>query len=94
MITSIEPGIYRPGKWGIRIENLVLAGGRQTEFGEFLGFRDADPVPDRHPLHRARAAARRRKALAQRLSRDGAQAAAAAALGDALAWLENRTVAI
>ncbi|BDC39607.1 aminopeptidase P family protein [Paraburkholderia terrae] len=39
MITSIEPGIYRPGKWGIRIENLVLnreAG--KTEFGDFLEF--------------------------------------------------------
>lgn len=42
MITSIEPGLYRPGRWGIRIENLVLnvpaaslAGG---EFGEFLEF--------------------------------------------------------
>ncbi len=39
MITSIEPGLYRPGRWGIRIENLVLnrAAG-QTEFGEFLDF--------------------------------------------------------
>ena len=39
MITSIEPGIYRPGRWGIRIENLVLnqpAG--VTEFGEYLRF--------------------------------------------------------
>ena len=39
MITSIEPGIYRPGRWGIRIENLVLnrdAG--STEFGAFLRF--------------------------------------------------------
>ncbi|MFC5477553.1 aminopeptidase P family protein [Massilia suwonensis] len=39
MITSIEPGIYKPGRWGIRIENLVLnvpAG--QGEFGEFLRF--------------------------------------------------------
>ncbi|CAH2924780.1 MAG: Xaa-Pro aminopeptidase (EC [uncultured Paraburkholderia sp.] len=39
MITSVEPGIYRPGKWGVRIENLVLnvpAG--QTEFGDFLKF--------------------------------------------------------
>jgi Xaa-Pro aminopeptidase len=42
MITSIEPGLYRPGRWGIRIENLVmnvpakpLAG---SEFGEFLEF--------------------------------------------------------
>ena len=25
MITSIEPGLYRPGRWGVRIENLVLA---------------------------------------------------------------------
>ena len=24
MITSIESGLYRPGQWGIRIENLVL----------------------------------------------------------------------
>lgn len=39
MITSNEPGIYRPGHWGIRIENLVLAQVVETtEFGEFLGF--------------------------------------------------------
>ncbi|MBZ2206175.1 aminopeptidase P family protein [Massilia soli] len=39
MITSIEPGIYRPGKWGIRIENLVLnVDAESTEFGEFLRF--------------------------------------------------------
>ena len=39
MITSIEPGIYRPGQWGIRIENLVMnqAAGK-TEFGDFLSF--------------------------------------------------------
>ncbi|WUR13427.1 aminopeptidase P family protein [[Empedobacter] haloabium] len=39
MITSIEPGIYRPGKWGIRIENLVLnVPAEATEFGDFLAF--------------------------------------------------------
>lgn len=39
MITSIEPGIYRPGKWGIRIENLVLnVPAMITEFGEYLRF--------------------------------------------------------
>jgi Xaa-Pro aminopeptidase len=42
MITSIEPGIYKPERWGIRIENLVLnvpAGdGKPGEFGEFLRF--------------------------------------------------------
>ena len=39
MITSIEPGLYRPGRWGIRIENLVLnVPSLSTEFGEFLEF--------------------------------------------------------
>jgi Xaa-Pro aminopeptidase len=39
MITSIEPGIYRPGRWGIRIENLVLAqSAGATEFGDYLRF--------------------------------------------------------
>jgi Xaa-Pro aminopeptidase len=39
MITSNEPGIYRPGQWGIRIENLVLAETVDNgAFGEFLGF--------------------------------------------------------
>jgi Xaa-Pro aminopeptidase len=39
MITSIEPGIYKPGRHGVRIENLaatVPAG--NGEFGEFLAF--------------------------------------------------------
>ncbi|MBD8592529.1 aminopeptidase P family protein [Pseudomonas sp. CFBP 8758] len=39
MITSIEPGTYRPGSWGVRIENLVLtreAG--KSDFGQFLDF--------------------------------------------------------
>ena len=40
MVTSIEPGLYRPGRWGIRIENLVLnvAATAADEFGEFLEF--------------------------------------------------------
>lgn len=39
MITSNEPGVYRPGKWGIRIENLlanVMA--ESTEFVDTLRF--------------------------------------------------------
>ena len=39
MITSNEPGIYRPGQWGIRIENLVLnVAAADSGFGEFLRF--------------------------------------------------------
>ncbi len=40
MITSIEPGLYRGGQWGVRIENLVLnvAAATSEPFGEFLEF--------------------------------------------------------
>jgi Xaa-Pro aminopeptidase len=42
MITSIEPGVYRAGQWGVRIENLVLNVPAKTSegntFGEFLEF--------------------------------------------------------
>jgi Xaa-Pro aminopeptidase len=39
MITSVEPGVYRPGQWGVRIENLVLSrADGETQFGEFLAF--------------------------------------------------------
>lgn len=39
MITSIEPGVYRPGKHGIRIENLVnTIADVQNEFNEFYAF--------------------------------------------------------
>ncbi len=42
MITSIEPGLYRPGLWGVRIENLVLNVAVDTPehnaFGEMLDF--------------------------------------------------------
>lgn len=39
MISSIEPGIYREGKYGIRIENLVLSQNSESnEFGAFMDF--------------------------------------------------------
>ncbi len=39
LITSNEPGLYRPGRWGVRHENLVLAvPAGKTEHGEFLAF--------------------------------------------------------
>ena len=46
MITSIEPGTYKPGRWGVRIENLVLnreAG--SSEFGTFLKFETLTMCP-------------------------------------------------
>lgn len=39
MILSNEPGLYRPGAYGIRIENLVtVVPAGQTDFASFLGF--------------------------------------------------------
>ena len=40
MITSDEPGVYKAGKYGIRIENLVLTveGEHTDEFGDFYKF--------------------------------------------------------
>ena len=42
MVTSDEPGVYRPGQWGVRIENLLLnvpvATAENGQFGEMLAF--------------------------------------------------------
>ncbi|MDE2305394.1 MAG: aminopeptidase P family protein [Gammaproteobacteria bacterium] len=39
MISSIEPGLYKPERYGIRHENLVVVvEAERTEFGEFLAF--------------------------------------------------------
>lgn len=47
MITSIEPGLYREGKWGIRLENLVATqlDGESREFGRFLRFETLSLYP-------------------------------------------------
>ncbi|MDQ1830060.1 aminopeptidase P family protein [Massilia scottii] len=53
MVTSVEPGIYRPGRWGIRIENLVLNVALDaTEFGDWLRFETLTLCPiDTRCLH-------------------------------------------
>ncbi len=39
MVTSNEPGLYFPGKYGIRLENLILCVEKMhNEYGTFLGF--------------------------------------------------------
>ena len=92
MITSIEPGVYRPGKWGIRIENLVVnrAAG-QTEFGDFLAFETLTlcPIDTRcvliellHEEERAWLNAYH-ATVRERVGRHVS--------GDAKAWLEART---
>lgn len=52
MISSIEPGLYKPGRHGIRHENLaVVVEADQTEFGEFYAFETLTLCPfDRRAL--------------------------------------------
>lgn len=39
MVLSNEPGLYREGKYGIRIENMIVCiEKKESEFGKFLGF--------------------------------------------------------
>ena len=95
MITSIEPGLYRPGLWGVRIENLVLNVAVETPeknaFGEMLEFETLTLCPidtrciDKGLLQADEVAwlndyhARVRERLAPKVS------------GAALAWLNERT---
>ncbi len=95
MVTSIEPGVYRPGQWGVRIENLVLNVPARTvegdTFAEMLEFETLTLCPidtrciDRGLLRADEVAwlnayhALVREQLAPSVS------------GAALAWLEART---
>lgn len=104
MITSIEPGLYRPQKWGIRIENLVLNVSTQSsapqaqagdpEFGEYLAFETLSLCPiDTRCIDLSLLRADEIKWLndyhAQVLKRLKPHVS-----GAALAWLETRTQAI
>ncbi len=92
MVTSIEPGIYRPGRWGIRIENLVHNTLFDTsEFGDYLQFETLTlcPIDTRcldHALLRSDELAWLNAYHAQVRERLAPHVS-----GAALAWLETRT---
>ena len=101
MVTSIEPGVYRAGKWGVRIENLVLnvpavtvMAAENGGFGEFLEFETLTlcPIDTRciaMDLMRADEIAWLNSYHATVRERLAPQLS-----GDALAWLNTRTAAI
>lgn len=46
MVVSNEPGVYKSGKHGVRIENLIYVAQDETnEFGNFLKFENLTLVP-------------------------------------------------
>ena len=76
MILSNEPGYYRTGAYGIRIENLVLVVEAPPVAGAekpLNAFETLTLGADRHAARRAGAADRGRDRLARRLSRAGAR---------------------
>jgi len=90
MISSIEPGLYRPGRHGIRHENLaVVVDADRTEFGDFLAFETLTLCPfDRRALEIGLLSPDERAWL------DDYHATVRAALsplleGEDLAWLER-----
>ena len=95
MITSNEPGIYRPGKWGIRIENLLLCvPAESTEFGDYLQFETLTlcPIDTRCidlSIMREDEIAWLNEYHQQVLHRLSPRVS-----GNALAWLKSRTQAI
>jgi Xaa-Pro aminopeptidase len=96
MITSIEPGLYRPGQWGVRIENLVLNVPANTSepFGDFLEFETLTLCPiDTRCIDRSLL----RDDEVQWLNRYHAtvlERVAPLVQGDALTWLKERTRSI
>ncbi|WP_460109436.1 M24 family metallopeptidase [Pseudomonas sp. H3_E06] len=95
MITSIEPGTYRPGRWGVRIENLVLnrdAG--SSEFGEFLEFETLTLCPIDTRCLEPSLLTQDEKDWFNAYHAEVQRRLSPLLDGDALQWLNTRTIAI
>jgi Xaa-Pro aminopeptidase len=95
MITSIEPGTYRPGRWGVRIENLVInreAG--STEFGDFLSFETLTLCPIDTRCLEVGLLSEEEKAWLNSYHAQVNQRLSPLLQGAALGWLRLRTAAV
>ncbi|MGE4592871.1 aminopeptidase P family protein [Alcaligenes sp.] len=95
MITSNEPGLYRPGQWGIRIENLVAAvPAMRSEYGQFLRFETLTLCPiDTRCIDAALLTAAERQWLNE-YHQQVRERLLPRVQGEARTWLEQRTQAI
>ena len=95
MITSIEPGTYRPGRWGVRIENLAMnreAG--SSEFGEFLEFETLTLCPIDTRCLIAELLTQEEKQWLNDYHREVHERLSPLLEGATLSWLNERTAAI
>jgi Xaa-Pro aminopeptidase len=95
MITSIEPGTYRPGRWGVRIENLAMnreAG--SSEFGEFLKFETLTLCPIDTRCLEPSLLTQEEKQWFNAYHAEVRERLSPLLEGSALAWLNTRTAAI
>jgi Xaa-Pro aminopeptidase len=95
MITSIEPGTYRPGRWGVRIENLALnreAG--SSEFGEFLEFETLTLCPIDTRCLEPSLLTQDEKAWLNAYHAEVQRRLSPLLEGSALQWLHTRTMAV
>ena len=95
MITSIEPGTYRPGRWGVRIENLVLnVDAGHSEFGEYLKFETLTLCPIDTRCLKLELLSEQERAWLNDYHAQVRRRLSPLLQGAALAWLQERTCAV
>lgn len=95
MILSNEPGLYRPGKYGIRHENLVLVRkGEKNDFGQFMYLQPLTLVPfDRDATDGGMLTAEE-KTLLNNYHKKVYETLAPYFTGEELNWLREATAAV
>ncbi len=94
MISSIEPGIYREGKWGVRLENLAVltkANTKERGFGEFLRFETLTLCPFERSLIDFALLDSAEKSWLASYHKKVFRALAPHLKGTALSWLKRKT---
>lgn len=93
MINSIEPGIYREGKWGVRLENLVMVTKpkQRNEFGIFLGFETLTLCPFEQKCINTSLLDEHEKKWINKYHKKVFKALAPKLKGKALSWLKRNT---
>ena len=95
MITSNEPGIYRPGQWGVRIENLLLnVAAADNSFGSFLKFETLTLCPIDTRCIARELLSPAETAWLNDYHAEVYRRIAPLVSGDALTWLQQATAAI